>query len=826
MHKYTPEDLFKIQCDHEQEMLDRGVARYRKHVQKAQEKGLEADTNYGALLMKKSVDVMIKDLDSYIRKALNGEAGVHATSAKILSTLDLEVCSYLALKMIVNGITKSITLTQICVQIGQAIHDQHLGDKFQQHNKLWFKSTLDYVAKRKASRHHRMFTLRKAADKANTSYNTWTTPEIYHLGSALVDAVIRTTGMVYTDIVKSSNKRTTHYLKATPEILDWIRDVNAMSEVLTPEAMPFVIPPKNWNTITSNVTHANVFVKRFTMIKTRNKSLIEELDGDTDLQPTIDAVNALQQTAFKINKRIVKLQRTCWESGSTWGGVPKRGKLDMPPSPFPNTKTQDLDESQKKVLWKHKKVCQGIHEKNASNISKQVSFERSLKVAERFSKYPALHFIYQCDYRGRVYPVAQFLSPQGSSIIKAQMMFANGESIDTYEELKWLYHHAANCFGWDKETIADRVRLIEEMMPEILAIDADPLTHTSWKDCDDPWGFLAACFEIAEFQRVGYGFVSHINVALDATNSGLQIYSAMLRDEAGATATNVMPSEKPQDVYRDVAQITERKLTEEAVRDTDEAVWAREWLESEQVDRSLCKTPTMTKVYSATLFSCRDSVREKLEERFELGKAINPFGHDEDAYIRATFYLAKVIWSSISECVVSAQQCMDWMQKIARDVSKTEVPIIWQTPSGFKIVQQYPEFKSLRIQTHIDGQLMRPRLSVPDFQKVDKKRAASGLCPNFIHGLDSAVLVLTVLSSKQAGLNNFWMIHDSFSTTVKSAATLARVLREEFVRLFEEHDVVNDFRDEMLKCIPEVAPSPQRGKLDLKGVLESEYFFN
>ena len=197
-------------------------------------------------------------------------------------------------------------------------------------------------------------------------------------------------------------------------------------------------------------------------------------------------------------------------------------------------------------------------------MSKKIAFERSLIVAERFSKYSELFFIYQTDFRGRIYPVAQFLSPQGSSVIKAQMVLANGAPIDTFEELSWLYHHAANCFGYDKKTISERVRLIEEMMPEIIAIDSDPLTHTSWKDCDDPWGFLAACFEIAQFQREGYGFISHISVNLDATNSGLQLYSAMLRDKVGALATNVMPSDSPADVYKDVAIICENKLAEEA----------------------------------------------------------------------------------------------------------------------------------------------------------------------------------------------------------------------------------------------------------------------
>jgi DNA-directed RNA polymerase len=825
-------ELLDIQIAHEQEMLDRGVSRYRKHVTEAQQKGQESDTQHGSLLMKKTIDKLITGADAYILSALQGEAGKHATAAKILSTLDIEVCSYVALKTVINSLTTRVTMTNVCVQIGQNIHDQHLCDEFKLHNKLWFKSTMDYMAKRKASRIHKKMTLRKAADKANTSYNTWTTPELYHIGAKLVDLIIQTTGMVYVDKVHTGRKRTTHYLAATPEILDWIRQLNTLNEVLTPEALPFVIPPKNRKTVMSEVMHSSIWKKRLPLIKTRNRQLLEELEGDPDLQKTIDAVNIMQNTAFRINKRIVKLQRMCWEGGEAWGGIPSRNEAPMPLSPYPDVPTHTLNDAEKKVLFKYKKKRQMVHERNASALSKKIAFERSLIVAERFSKFSELFFIYQTDYRGRIYPVAQFLSPQGTSVIKAQMVLANGQPIETYEELRWLYHHAANCFGYDKKTINERVRLIEQMMDEILAIDADPLTNSSWKDCSDPWGFLAACFEISQFQREGYGFISHISINLDATNSGLQIYSAMLRDEVGAAATNVIPTDSPADVYRDVAEITERKLAEEVLRDTDESVWAREWLESGQVDRSLCKKPCMTKVYSSTLFSCRDSVRDELMQRFDSGNVINPFLNDDDAFIKATFYLAKTIWSSISECVVSADQAMDWMQKIAREVSKIDIPIMWQTPTGFKVVQSYPEMKSLRIQTHIDGQVVRPRMASPDYSKVDKKRAASGICPNFVHALDSSFMVQVILNCANGGSNNgvkmkdFWMIHDSFGTTVKNAALLDKTLREVFVAMFEENDVLAQFRESMLKVLPKVPLPPKRGNLSLKGVLKSKYFFS
>ena len=86
------------------------------------------------------------------------------------------------------------------------------------------------MAKRNASRMHKKMTMRKAANKANTAYNTWSTQELYHIGAKLVDLIIAATGMVYVDKVHTGKKRVTHYLTATPEILDWVREINAVGE--------------------------------------------------------------------------------------------------------------------------------------------------------------------------------------------------------------------------------------------------------------------------------------------------------------------------------------------------------------------------------------------------------------------------------------------------------------------------------------------------------------------------------------------------------------------------------------------------------------------
>ena len=52
----------------------------------------------------------------------------------------------------------------------------------------------------------------------------------------------------------------------------------------------------------------------------------------------------------------------------------------------------------------------------------------------------------------------------------------------------------------------------------------------------------------------GDEFVSRIPVAMDGSCSGIQHFSAMLRDERGGAAVNLVPQELPADVYRAVAE--------------------------------------------------------------------------------------------------------------------------------------------------------------------------------------------------------------------------------------------------------------------------------
>ena len=66
---------------------------------------------------------------------------------------------------------------------------------------------------------------------------------------------------------------------------------------------------------------------------------------------------------------------------------------------------------------------------------------------------------------------------------------------------------------------------------------------------------LATCMEISNAIRSGdpENFISHLPVHQDGSCNGLQHYAALGRDEYGGRQVNVLPSDRPEDVYAEVS---------------------------------------------------------------------------------------------------------------------------------------------------------------------------------------------------------------------------------------------------------------------------------
>lgn len=536
-----------------------------------------------------------------------------------------------------------------------------------------------------------------------------------------------------------------------------------------------------------------------------------------DLSQEFNALNALQNTAWKINSPVLKVIRNTWDSGEEWAGLPPKFDVPLPDYPF-NKSPAEMSEEEKAEFKAWRKRRGSIHVFNHKNMSKRIQIERTLQLAEDYQKYDNFYFVWQTDFRGRKYPVESFMSPQVADWGKAAIVFSRGMPINTNEEATWLAIHGANLWGNDKVSLADRELWAYLVHDDVIKTAENPTDYLWWTEADKPWQFLAWVFEWYGYLKEGNGFVSHLPVAADGSCNGLQNLSAILRDGEGGRAVNLVDGDVPADIYSDVANLTMERVEQEALRGDPMALRFMQF----GVDRSLTKRPCMIVPYSGTLMACKKYVLEAMESKIQ-GGANNPFDNVRDA----SFYISRHIWDSIDGVIGSARKVMDYVKDIGALYSAANQPMEWITPTNFLVRQAYPDTKSRQIKTKIDGNILVVKHHTEIEGKINKSKTRTGASPNFIHSLDAAHLTMTINRCQQEGMKDFAMVHDSYGTHSSNMVRMSEILRESFVDMYEQNDVLSDLRLHACNILgtEDVPEPPEKGDLDLHKVLSSKYFF-
>jgi len=815
-------DLLEKQRQLELQMHQLGVEAYRKNVNKSLQSQAESNTAYGVILLKKSVDDVSAGITEFVTTALSGATTKAAYSAVTLNKFDPEIAAYIALKKCVDSVSTTTTLTRLAMGLASALEDQFKLEFVKDQDGFVFSKIYKNVTRKTTNRYYRRYNmLREFGRLELTMTNAWTKQEKMSAGVKLIDLVIQHTGLIKVEKHSMGRNKTVMFVRATEKTLDWIKQVNERGENLNTSYMPCLVRPKEWTTPVNGGYYTPELFS-VPMIKTSNLNYFQDMKH-YPMPEEYSAVNTLQGTKFAVNKEVLEVMRHCWDSGQSWAGLPSKYDNPVPPFPFsPDVDTKALGEADQIRFKDWKKAATRVYQFNARALSKRIATERTLKVAEQFSKEDSFYFVYQNDFRFRKYVCSTFLSPQGSDPTKSLLHFSQGRPLGDRGAF-WLGIQGANTFGNDKVTLLERYEWSEANTDKIVACANDPLTNTLWTQTDKPWQFLAFCFEWKGYKEEGTSYLSRQPIALDGCNNGIQHLSALARDERGGAATNLIPSKRPNDIYQEVADVCLRVLE---TRKDDRM--AQLWLDF-GVTRKTCKRPVMVVPYGGKMFSCRGYIEEYIHDQLGAGKP-DLF---EGKYFEASNYLAHILWEAISEVVVSAREVMNWIQCVSGLLSKEGLPTSWTSPSGAYVTQFYEQVTSKRINTHIDGTLIKPQFREPKEGTIDKRRSVNGSSPNFIHSLDAAAMTKTVNICHQQGLSDFCMIHDSYAVHAghlgdgrNCTDILFDALREAFVDMYETNDPLENFRQAALEVLDEVPEPPKRGNLDIRGVLKSEFFFS
>lgn len=812
----------------EERMYHGGIKRAEAMMAKAEEAGQAHRNPYAKTLFQEFVlpvaEAIRHDLDAK-------RPGARQAHVVLLGALDADAVAYLAVRSAIGTLMRGPKDNHnagpmagvhqhrsLGYELGRSVHCELVLDQIAEINpELYHTLERDLGRRMSKNERHRMTVFKMQAKQAGIEVIEWPIGSRDQVGLYLL-SLLEQVGLVE---IGEEPPRLPGYRHSqrpvwlTPEVLSKVDQIKDYVAVTMPVYGPCVEPPKDWVTPGDGGFHTNALRRTHPRL-VRASASSRWLYREHPMPTVLAAANALQRTAWAVNTRLLDTVMEVAKHFSTKEIVsvydtPK--PADLPWLAHEKRPKEEWEEPKTAEFTAWKRAVAEWHTQRKLMGTRYGRFYSATRAATMFRDYPAVYFVYFADSRGRFYPMTYGINPQGSDLQKALLHFAEGKPVDTPDALRWFHVQGANKWGFDKATLSERFMWVHERRDLLLSFAADPINNTGWKEADKPLQFLAWCLEYADFCNDPSSFVSHLPISMDGSCNGLQNLSAMLRDEIGGRATNLTANEEMQDIYKLVATAAASRMA-----CASPTTMTAKWL-AHGIERSACKRSVMTTPYGVTRQS---AVKYVISDYLAEGKA--PV-FDKSEWRDASTSLMTYVWPAIGDVVVKGRECMDWLKKSARIIIKgldpeAEPVIWWLSPSGFPASQAYFEEHVHRIRTRLAGESAIRVWSESD--EADLNRHASGLAPNFVHSMDAAHLHLTTAAAARRGIDALAMIHDDYGTHAANSQALYECIREEFVRMYEEHDPVEEFKLQY----PAIPKPPTKGNLDIREVLRSPFFFS
>jgi len=811
----------QTQLDWEDSMISRGVERFRDQQELAEDKRPH-ETSAGSRLMRSYVLQVADQIKLYLDgKHPNGRR--RNKWSKLIQTVDADKMAMFALRQVIGSVFRnSTTVVTVCNDIGRSCEDELRFMHFETEYKEYYDSLIrDFDRKNLVNYNHKRRVLTAKGADRGLQWESWSVEAWFGVGQTVLSLLMEVCDLVEIKHIPKGRGRQEVAIVPTEACIKWITDHNDVTELTNPDRMPCLIPPMDWTTPTDGGFFSPSLRRRTPLIKARSvDSYRTEMHNNADMDGVLTAINSMQKTGWKVNKTVHDTMKEIWAKNLECG-MPRSEPYEFPVCPLAEGQSAaDLEEGSEiqEAFSEWKSATRELHTLEKERVAKNLALLRTMRLAREMVQHDEFYYVYQCDFRGRVYCTSTGLNPQGTDQSKALISFSSGKALGE-SGFRWFLINGANKYGYDKASYDGRVAWVFENAEKFMAVADDPVGHRAiWGEADKPWQFLAWCLEFREAMDMDdyTKYVSHLPVGLDGSCNGLQHFSAMLTDKVGGKAVNLMPSDKPEDIYQAVADVAYNKLKDLAAEGVGGAI---NWLDvlGDDMPRSLTKTPVMTLPYGSTQQACTSSIYAWVHKH-------HPDAFEKNTMFRHSLFLSPIIWSSISEVVIAARAAMDWIQDCSSVVGKDNHGLEYVSPIGFPVLQKTMKYDSKKIETQIGGRLQL-RIATST-KEINVRKQRQGSSPNLVHHVDACHMMMTINAAAAEGITEFAMIHDDFGTHAADAEILQRCIRSTFVELHTNNDILGDFKREQEErtglTLPDV---PARGDLVLEDIIKSPYFF-
>lgn len=747
--------------DHEKILISLGAKRYRHKLEQLEENNLAALTDYGSNLISSNLDKVASELTSDL--------------------LPKTTQAYIGLATIINFLQPEQKATVLALKIGNAVIQEYHAQQLKLDPKLSRRKIVTKLREYKP-------------DKIEKN-------KVIRIGTDILNAIESKAKIIKYEYKYINNKRyrVCNMEEDFEKHYEGFLRHNLNLEPLRKPITAFPIPVNEYliGGYAFDVLNDN------SSLQYRTKEQLETLAKSDSIGHIQGVINSTQSIPYSIDNKVYQVASQLFSEGIAQAGIPAF-EVDLPE--FGDTKEK------RKIYFQAKERANSLK-------GKRYNMARTLGIAEEMLSVHHCYMPCYLDFRGRLYYRGDYLNPQGNDLSKALLQFTSKAKID--DEVKFFYYvHGANCYGADKLSYQDRYQFIQEKENEIKLIAQDPIKYLHlWKDTDSPFGYLAFCFDCAAYLDDPDNFESGLRIASDASSSGLQILSLLLRDKEGCIRTNVLDNgtDIPSDVYIECLQVLKVLLEADANSSLHPVSdFAKYWLEElkGKNSRNLVKRILMTSVYSLSRYGLNKYVQEWINEHRQ---------PNTDDFSKQDRYLKTRVSEAVGDTVKGATLGMEWFKQVAKTLACLNKDIELDMPTGFRLVSRYRKSKAKQVRTVTQGKFLYVSYS-EETDVIAEGKSINASVPNVIHALDAAILYDIVESIP----NNipFSLVHDSVYYRAADANLFYEQIRESIKKLFSS-DIMADFKEQIEDQhkieLPEL---PVIGNINFDEILESPYIYH
>ncbi len=808
--------MTKLQKDFEIKSHKDAIKKLEKQVRDAKERSYFSSTIQARATIKELLLPTAETLVDYYTEIASGRASAKASvrvseeMLRLFEDVSPETISAILLKSILDlhGVHNKLTLARGARLIGSRIEDEA---RFHYYSVISPDDVVRAMNKR-VSETGSSPKFRRTSTKIITEkklinehdfpldklWNEWTDEHKFVVGVSLIE-IAKKIGLVKRTIAREKSNKTRSYLELTDQAIALHQETFQRVIDLCYLSYPLLIPPLDWKK-DIGLAKENTTGGYYTdFIREQNKLCrghYRSEFGDLSIQ----FLNTISKTAWVIDNEMISIQNLLQEKEVSVGSFLSLHRDPRLDEKMPTYLLDRPTDDEERKAWRLSK--KELHERFEEMRRKTIRTRQSLTMANEFLKQPRFYLSWSNDYRGRVYPQQSWLSPQSTDAEKSLIRFADGCKLDVRGKW-WCAQAIGSAFLGSRLNLAERVKWTYENEQLITDVATEPfLNRHLWEKAKEPFAFLQLATEWWKVVITEQEHIWRIGVGVDATASGLQLLSSMLRDENGMKFSNVLPptnsNEPPQDAYLEVLRVAQVIASK-----NDEMKHLIPYLTFRGIGKTM-----MVQVYGAKWMTIRDRIIKVYSDEGLYPDVVSR----EDCGLVAT-----LVKQSSRKVFPKAFQALDWISKLGKlAVENGSTEFCWTSPSGDTI--RLREFQTL-IKDVPTSHLGKVRIPIGKGEP-DLKAIKTALPPSFIHSYDASLLKVAF----QEWTKPIAVIHDCLKVLPTDIDEALERVRRAFYKVCDGNPM-----DDLATSLGVTTDQLERitqGDGELEEVMSSVYLFN